>query len=138
MVFRVRICLGGGEYLGLLYTDDTIHIVAKKTLPRDGLKNTMPTTAICIGDGHMVHSCGNCEVEITMGSRSIPHRFDVMVTEAFVCILGADFFTEQPQVLSLTLQASYFPHVDHRIARESLLLEHTGQVSRFLGGCKKP
>ena len=31
----------------------------------------MPTAAIQMGDGHVVHSCGDCEVEVPMGSRTI-------------------------------------------------------------------
>ena len=54
--------------------------MAKKTLPSGDLKNIMPTAAFCMGDGHVVHSCGNCEVEVPMGSRSIAHRLYVMDT----------------------------------------------------------
>ena len=43
----------------------------------------MTTTAIRMGDGHVVHSCGDCEVEVPMGSRTIAHRFYVMDTETF-------------------------------------------------------
>ena len=49
--------------------------MAKKILPRGDLKNIMPTAAIRMGDGHVVHSCGDCEVDMTMGSWSIAHRF---------------------------------------------------------------
>ena len=104
-MFWVRIRLGGREYLGVLDTGATISIVAKKTLPRGELKNIMPTAAIRMGDGHVVHSCGDCEVEVPMGSRSIAHRFYVMDTEAFDFILGTDFFVEHSRILSLTLQA---------------------------------
>ena len=72
-MFWVRIGLGGREYPGLLDTGATISIVAKKTLPCGDLKNIMPTAAIRMGDGHVVHSCGDCEVEVPMGSRSIAH-----------------------------------------------------------------
>ena len=34
----------------------------------------MTTAAIRMGDGHVVHSCGDCEVEVPMGSRTIAHR----------------------------------------------------------------
>ena len=81
-MFWVRIRLGGREYLGLLDTSATISIVAKKILPCGSLKNTMTTAAIRMGDGHVVHSCGDCEVEVSMGSRTIAHRFYVMDTEA--------------------------------------------------------
>ena len=62
-MFWVRIRLGGRVYLGVLDTGATLSIVAKKTLPCGTLMNTMPTAAIRIGDGHVVHSCGDCEVE---------------------------------------------------------------------------
>ena len=74
-MFWVRIRLGGREYLGVLDTGATISIVAKKILPGGSLKNTMTTAAIRMGDGHVVHSCGDCEVEVPMGSRTIAHRF---------------------------------------------------------------
>ena len=66
-MFWVRIHLRGGEYLGILDTGATISIVAKKILPRWDLKNIMPTAAIRMGDGHVVHSCGDCEVDVPMG-----------------------------------------------------------------------
>ena len=93
-MFWVRICLGGREYLGVLDTWATICIVAKKILPRGDLKNIMPTAATRMGDGHLVHSCGDCEVGVPMGCRSIAHRFYVMDTEAFDFVLGTDFFVE--------------------------------------------
>ena len=80
-MFWVRIRLGGREYLGVLDTGATISIVAKKILPCGSLKNTMTTAAIRMGDGHVVHSCGDCEVEVPMGSRTIAHRFYVMVKD---------------------------------------------------------
>ena len=74
LVFWVSIRLQGREYLGVLDTGPTISIVAKKTLPRGNLKNTIATAAIRIGDVHVVHSCGDCQVDVPMGSRSIAHR----------------------------------------------------------------
>ena len=74
-MFWVRIRLGGREFLGVLDTGATISILAKKTLPRGSLTNTMPTAAIRMGDGHVVHSRGYCEFEVAMGSRTIAHRF---------------------------------------------------------------
>ena len=112
-MFCVRIRLGGREYLGVLDTGATISIVAKKILPSGDLKNIMPTAAIIMGDRHVVHSGGDCEVEVPMGSRSIAHRFYVMDTEAFDFVLGTDFFVEHSQILSLTLQAPYVLQVDH-------------------------
>ena len=74
-MFWVRIRLGGREYLGVLDTGATICSVAKKILPRGDLKNIMPTAAIRMGDGHVVHSFGDCEFDVPMGSRNIAHRF---------------------------------------------------------------
>ena len=82
-MFWVHIRLGECEYLGVLDTGATIFLVAKKMLPCGSLKNTMTTGAIRMGDGHVVHSCGECEVEVPMGSRIIAHWFYVMDTEAF-------------------------------------------------------
>ena len=87
-MFWVRIRLGGREYLGVLDTGATISIVAKKILPCGSLKNTMTTAAIRMGDGHVVHSCGDCEVEVPTGSRTIAHRFYVMDTEASTLYWG--------------------------------------------------
>ena len=80
----------------VLDTGATISIMAKKILPRGVLKNAMPTTAIGMGDGHVVHSYGDREVDVPMGSRSIGHRFYVMDTEAFNFVLGTDFFVDHP------------------------------------------
>ena len=112
-MFWVRIRLGGREYLGVLDTGATISIVAKNILPCRSLKNTMTTAAIRMGDGHVVHSCGACEVEVPLGSRTIAHRFCVMDTEAFDFVLGTDFFVQHSQIQSLTLQAPYLLYVDH-------------------------
>ena len=106
-MFWVRIRLGGHEYLGVLDTGATISIVAKKTLPCGSLKNNITTAAIRIGDRHVLHSCGDCEVEVPMGSRTIVHWFYVMDTEAFDFVLGTDFFVQHSQIQSLTLQAPY-------------------------------
>ena len=97
-MFWVRIRLGGHEYLGVLDTGATTSIVAKKSLPCGSLKNTMTTAAIGMGDGHVVHSCGDCEVEVPTGSRTIAHRFYPMDTEAFHFVLGTDFFMRLPRV----------------------------------------
>ena len=67
-MFWVHIQLGRREYLGILDTRATISIVAKNILTCGSLKNTLTTAAIRIGDGHVVHSCGDCEVEVPMGS----------------------------------------------------------------------
>ena len=97
--------------------------MAKKILPRWDLKKVMPTAAIRMGDGHVVHSSGDSEVYVPMGSRSITHWFYVMDTEAFDFVLGADFFVEHARILSLTLQAPYVLHVHHGDGRESVPLE---------------
>ena len=77
--------------------------MAKEILPHGDLKSIMPTAAIRMGDGHVVHSCGNCEVDVPMGSNSIAHRFYVMDTEAFDFVLGTNFFVEHAQIRSLML-----------------------------------
>ena len=59
----------------------------------------MTTAAIRMGDGHVVHSCGDCELEVPMGSRTIVHRFYVMDTEAFDFVSGTDFFVQHSQIL---------------------------------------
>ena len=131
-MFWLRIQLGGREYLGVLDTGATISIVAKKILPCGSLKNTLTTAAIRMGDGHVVHSCGDCEVEVPMGSRTIARRFYVMDTEAFDFVLGTDFFVQHSQIQSLTLQAPYLLYVDHGSGRESVPLEQSEHTSSYL------
>ena len=115
-MFWVRIQLGGRKYLGVMDTGATISIVAKKILPCGGLKNTLTTAAIRMGDGRVVHSCGDCEVEVPMGSQTIAHRFYVMDTEAFDFVLWTDFFVQHSHIQSLTLQAPYLLLTPQRIA----------------------
>ena len=136
-MFWVCIRLGGREYLGVLDTGATISILAKKILPRGDLKNIMPTAAIRMGDGHMVQSCGNCEVDVPMGSRSIAHRFYMTDTEAFDLVLGTDFFVEHSKILSLTLQAPYVLQVDHGDGGESVPVEQSEHTCSYLRVCKK-
>ena len=136
-MFWVRIRLGGREYLGVLDAGATISIVTKKNLPSGDLKNIMPTAAIRMGDGHVLHSCGDCEVEVPMGSRSIALRFYVMDTEAFDFVLVTDFFVEHSQILSLTLQAPCVLQVDHGDGLESVPLEQSEHTSSYLRVCKK-
>ena len=97
----------------------------------------MPTTAIRMGDGHVVHSCGDCEVEVPMGSRKLAHRFYVMDTEAFDFILCTDFFVQHTQIQSLTLQAPYLLYVDHGDGRESVPLEQSEYTWSYLGVSKE-
>ena len=52
---------------GVLDIGATISIVAKKSLPHGDLKNIMPTADFCMGDGHVVHNCGDCEVNVPIG-----------------------------------------------------------------------
>ena len=111
--------------------------MAKKCLPSGDLKNIMPTAAIRMGDGHVVHSSGDCEVKVPMGSRSIAHRFYVMDTEAFDFALGTDFFVEHSQILSLSLQAPYVLQVDHGDVWESVPLEQSEHTPSYLRVCKK-
>ena len=131
-MFWSRIRLGGREYLGVLDTGATISIVAKKMLPCGSLKNTMTYAAIRMGDGHVVHSCGDCEVEVPMGSRTIAHRFHVMDTEAVDFVLGTDFFVQHSKIQSLMLQAPYLLYVDHGSGRESVPLEQSEHTSSYL------
>ena len=92
----------------------------------------MTTAAIRMGDGHVVHSCGDCEVEVPMGSRTIAHRFYVMDTEASDFVLGTDFFVQHSQIQSLTLQAPYLLYVDHGSGRESVPLEQSEHTSSYM------
>ena len=131
-MFSVHIGLGGREYLGVLDTGAIISIVAKKSLPCVILKNTMTSAAIQMGDGHVVHSCGACEVDLTMGTQTIAHRSYVMDTEAFGFLLGTDFLVQHPQLQSLTLQAPYLLYVDHGNGRESVPLEQSEHTSSYL------
>ena len=71
-MFWVRIRFGGRESLGVLDAGATMSIVAKKNLPCGDLKNIMPTAAIRMGDGHVVHSCGNCDVHVPMRCGALP------------------------------------------------------------------
>ena len=121
----------------VLDTGATLSIVTKKIVPRRDLENIMPTAAICMRDRHVSHSCGDCEVEVPMGSRSIAHRFYVMDNEAFDFVLGSNFFVEHSQILSLTLQAPYVLQVDHGDGWESVPLEQSEHTSTYLRVCKK-
>ena len=123
--------------MGVLDTGATISIVANKMLPPWDLKSIMPTTSICIGEDHVVQSCGDCEVDVPMGSRSIAHRFYVMGTEAFHFVPGTEFFAEHCQIPCLTLQAPYVLHVDLGNGRESVPLEQSEHTSSYLRVCKK-
>ena len=89
----------------------------------------MTSAAIRMGDGHVVHSCGDCEVEVPM---AIAHRLYVMDTEAFDFVLGTDFFEQHSQIQSLTLQAPYLLYVDHGNGRESVPLEQSEHTSSYL------
>ena len=136
-MFWVRICLGGRQYLGVLDTGATISIVAKKSLPCGDLKNILSTAAIRMGDGHVVHSCGDCEVEVPMGSRSIAHQLYVMDTEAFDFVLGTDLFVEHSEILSLSLQAPYVLQMDNGEGWESVPLEQSEHTFSYLRVCKR-
>ena len=129
--------LGGREYPGVLDTRATISIVAKKRLPCGVLKIILPTAAIHMGDGHVVHKCGDYEVEVPMGSRSVAHGFYVMDTEAFDFVLRTNFFVEHSQILFLTLQAPYILQVDHGDGLESVPLEQSEHTSSYMGVCKR-
>ena len=97
----------------------------------------MPTAAIRMGDGHVVHNCGVFEVEVLVGSRNIAHRLYVTDTEGFDFVLGTQFFVEHSQILSLTLQAPYVLQVEHGDGWESVPLEQSEHMSSYLRVCKK-
>ena len=123
--------------MGVLDTGATISIVAKKYLPHGDLKNIMPTAAIRMGDGHVVHSSRDSEIDVTMGSRSIACWFYVMDTEALDFGLGTNLSVEHSEVLSLTPQAPYVSQVDHGDRGESVPLEQSEHTSSYLRVCKK-
>ena len=100
-------------------------IVARKALPCGDLNKIMPTADIRMGDGHMVHSCGDCEGDVAMTFRSVAHRFYVMDTEAFDFLLATNFFVERSEILSLALQVPYVLHMDHGDGQESVPLEQS-------------
>ena len=83
--------------MGLLDTEATISIVSNKGLPRGDLKKIMPTAAIRMGDDHVVHSCGNSEVQVPMKSRIIVNRFYVMDTRAFDSVWGPHSSPNSPR-----------------------------------------
>ena len=60
-----------------------------------------------------------------------------MYTEAFDFVLVTDLVAENPQILSLTLQAPYVFHVDHDDGRESVPPERCEHTSRYLRVFKK-
>ena len=133
-MFLVRIRLGGRKYLGVLDTGAPISIVPKKPLPPEDLKNIMPTVAIRMRDSHVVHSCGDCEVDMSLGTRGMVHWF-VIDSEAVNFVLRTNVFAEHPQIPSLTLQEPYVLHVDHGDGRESIPLEQSQQAASYLGVC---
>ena len=90
----------------------------------------MPTAAICMGYGYVVHSCRDCEVEVPMGSRSSAQWFYVMDTEAFDFVLGTVYF-EHSEILSVTHQAPYVLEVDHGVGWESVPLEQSEHTSSY-------
>ena len=92
----------------------------------------MSTAAIRMGDRHVVHSCGDCDVVVPMGSRTLAHGFLVMDTEAFDFVFGNDFFVQHSEIQSLTLQAPYHLYVDHGNGRESVPLEQSKYTWSYL------
>ena len=96
MLLWVRIRSRGKDYREVRDTGATISIGAKKILRLGDLKNIMPTAPIRRGDGHVVHNCGDCEVDPPMGSTSIVHRFYVLDSEAYHFVGGTNFFAEHP------------------------------------------
>ena len=101
-VFSLRMCLQAKESRGVLDIGATISVVSAKIVPRYGLKRTMSTALFHMGEGHVVHSCGDCEVEVSMSLKRVHCRFHGMVTETFDFVLVTDLFTEHPPVISPT------------------------------------
>ena len=137
MVLWVRIPLGRQKYLRVMDTGATISIVARKPLPPGDVKNILTTAAICMGDGDVLHSCGDWKVDVPMGSWSIARRSYLMDTEAFNILLGTDFSAEHPHILSLTLQAPYVLPVDYGDGRNSSPLVQSEHTLGYVKVCKK-
>ena len=97
----------------------------------------MPIAGIRMGDGHVVHSCGDCQVDVPMASSSIVDRLYVMGTQAFDFVPGTDFLVEHSEFLSLTLQASYVLQADHGDVGESVSVKESEDTSSYLRVCKK-
>ena len=135
-MFWVPFCLGSREYLATLDTGATTSLVAKKGLPCGVLKNIMPTVAIHMGDGHVVHRCGDCEVDVPMASRSNAHRNYVIDTKAFDFVSGTNFFAELPQIPFPTLQAPYALHVNNGDGGEFFRIDPSELTTRYLRLCK--
>ena len=132
LVFLVRVTIAGKDYLGVFDTGATISIVPRQILARLSMGTSRPTVAIRMGDGRVAHSVGDCVLEVPMGWKTISHPFYVMDTEAFDFVLGTDFLTQHPEILSLTLQSPYVLWVDHGGGREAVPLEHADTSSRHL------
>ena len=93
--------LGDVKTPGVLDSRPTISIEAKKKLPRGDRKNITPTAAIRMGDGHVVHTCGDCEIKMPTGSRSIAHRFYVMDTDTLDFVLEPTSSSNTPRFYPL-------------------------------------
>ena len=109
----------------------------KKILPLGDLKNVMPTAAIQTGDGHVVHSCGDCEVDSPICPRSSARPFYVMDTQALDLATGTDVFVKHAKILSPSLQAPYFLHEDDCDGRYTIPLEQCEHTSSYMKVCKK-
>ena len=129
MMNRKRLRAGRGEAACI-----PLDLTVGPLLPCWSLKNTMTTAAIRMGDGHVVHSCGDCEVEVPMGSRTIAHRFYVMDTAAFNFVLGTHVFVQHSQIQSRTLQVPYLLYLDHGNGRESVPVEQSKYTLSYLRG----
>ena len=136
-MFWVRIRLGGQEYQwGTGYWAHYIYC-GQENFTSGDVKNIMPTAATRMGDGHVVHSCGDCEVNVPIGSSSIAHCVYMMDTEAFDFVLGTGFFVEHSQILSLTLQTPNVLQVDNGGGGASVLLVQSEHTSSYLRVCRK-
>ena len=101
----------------------------RKDYAKMGTQNRWPPG---LGDGRVAHSVGDCVVEVPMGSRTISHPFYVMDTEAFNFVMGTDFLTQYPEILSRTLRSPYMLWVDHGGGRVAVSLDHADTSSRHL------
>ena len=87
------------------------------------------------GGWPVVHSCGDCEIDMPMGSRSIVHRFYVMHTEASDFVLGTDFSPSTPRFYPSCYNLPMF--FMWTMMTESVPLEQSEHTSSYLIVCKK-
>ena len=64
--------LGDGNTSGYWILAPLYLLWPRKLLPPWDLKNSVPTAAIRMGDGHVLHSCGDCEVDVPIQQGALP------------------------------------------------------------------